>query len=104
MPTTPQSERRMHPRELFNTGVTFFLEQAGASYPARTVDLSKGGLLMQVPPAIPAKPGMAVKISSNNNLLSHLQNEDDSFAAQIVRVDRNHLLQTGQLEVAVKFC
>lgn len=96
------ADKRLHVRHAHAAGLSFLHEPSGKSYPARTVDVSAGGLLMQVPPAAPIQAGHRVQITLKDDPSSPQPLPATTYAT-VVRVERHKLLATAALSVAVQF-
>jgi c-di-GMP-binding flagellar brake protein YcgR len=104
MNATPSKERRAYPRFPLTTSVGFYHGPSHRDFPARCIDISRGGMLMYVPATTPVQPGQPVRLAVGS--VSH-----PDFArlgrkpldAVIVRVDRGALLAEGHLAVGVRF-
>jgi c-di-GMP-binding flagellar brake protein YcgR len=106
MELTRQAERRTHPRHAVARSVQFWHAPSRRSFPARSADLSLGGMKVCLPAAVPAIPGHAVRLrigeadGGAGDLLGLAGRDLD---ATIVRVDRNALLAEGYVTVGVQF-
>ncbi len=103
----PSAERRQHRRIPRVVNVEIEHPAAGCNIPARTLDISDGGMLVSVPPTAPVTEGQPVSIRASQNALPRLPKNSDpssreTLDATIVRVDRNALLASGQLQVGIK--
>lgn len=123
MGDTASLERRQHPRHPLCVAVELCHSPTGREYPARSVDVSQGGVLMLIPPTAPIQPGHAVRLTlrypdkaaeptADRDSTSAPHEPDDTvrpfcrdipLSAEVVRVDRQQLLASGQLAVAVRF-
>lgn len=107
MKDAPSSERRQHNRIPRVVHVQLRDPIAEKGIPARTLDISDGGMRVSVPSTAPLAEGQSVSIHVSQNVLPRLPKGTDPYnadtlQAQIVRVDRNALLSEGQLQVGVK--
>lgn len=106
MELTPQAERRAHPRHAVAQSVQFWHAPSRRSFPARSADLSQGGIKVCLPAAVPAITGQAVRLrigesaSAGDNLLGLAGRDLD---ATIVRIDRNALMKDGYVTVGLQF-
>lgn len=103
----PSAERRQHRRIPRVVNVEIEHPIAGCNIPARTLDISDGGMLISVPPSAPVASGQAVSIRASQDSLPRLPKASDpssreTLEATIVRVDRNALLANGQLQVGIR--
>ncbi len=99
------AERRKHPRYPLATTVQFYHCPSRREFPARSLDISDGGVLLYVPAAVPVAPGQPIQLK----LGAHSRPEfarlsDRPLEATIVRVDRCRMLNDGHLPVGVRFC
>jgi hypothetical protein len=73
-------------------------------FPARTVDVSDGGLLMQIPATAPLQEGHVLRFPVGEQGLADVTRDDGAtMEAKVIRVEHNQLLQTGKLSVGVEF-
>lgn len=84
--------------------IQFYHGQSMREYPARTVNISNGGMLMYVPISAPVAPGHTIRI----NLGSQSRPEFSGLGgepcdATIVRVERKEITDVGYLPVGVRF-
>ena len=101
----PEStERRSHPRYPLVTSVEFFHGPSQREFPARCVNISLGGLKMYVPAATPGRPGQAIRLAIDGvSRPEFAPLGRGSVDATIVRVDRQAMIQEGDLAVGVRF-
>ena len=97
-------ERRKHVRHPLSMTIQFYHGQSRREYPARTVNVSNGGMLMYVPVSAPVAPGHTIRI----NLGSQPRPEFSGLGggprdATIVRVEREEIAEVGYLPVGVHF-
>ena len=98
------SERRKHPRHPLATTVQFFHGPSRREYPARSVDISRGGMLLYVPASVPVTRGQGIRLrigSHGRPELAELSNKP--LDATVVRVDRRKMIDLGHLPVGVRF-
>jgi c-di-GMP-binding flagellar brake protein YcgR len=111
MSSVPSTDRRHYKRLAMSTLVRLHHVPSDREYPARSVDVSDGGMLMYVPAIAPLALGHRIRIcagSSGNGEGPGRFEADLPLAAQpvngtIVRVDRGKLASIGQILVGVKF-
>ncbi len=73
-------------------------------FPARAVDVSRGGMLMYVPAATPVKVGQAVRLTMKGVDRPELAGLSGQFLPAIIkRVDRHALIKIGHLAIGVEF-
>lgn len=114
------AERRAHPRQAVLAGIRFYHAASRRELPARTLDLSRGGLSMLVPPYAPIQEGEPIQILSLPPVESDAPEGSGSdgdlpggdagprdlerpLDATVLRVDRAALPTTGQVRLAVRF-
>lgn len=97
-------ERRVHPRHRVPAGLTIEHAASDRCFPARTEDLSEGGICMLVPASAPVRKGQEISVTfgwfAHDDLSSFATT---THKAIIVRVNRQTLLDKGQLEVGARF-
>jgi len=97
-------ERRRHPRYPLATGMEFHHGPSRREVPARSVDISAGGIRMYVPPSAPVRPGQPVRMNMGAICRPEMIGMSrKSVNGTIVRVDRNGLTTTGCLSIGVRF-
>ncbi|HUU30803.1 MAG TPA: PilZ domain-containing protein [Phycisphaerae bacterium] len=102
--TEAPSERRTHPRYPLATGVEFYHGPSQRQFPGRCSNISLGGLKMYVPAATPVRPGQPIRLS-----IGAVRRPEFSrlgagpVEATIVRVDRQAMIDEGDLAVGVRF-
>lgn len=109
MPATPSTDRRQHVRLGLGAAVTLRHEPTGREFPARCVDVSRGGMLLAAPATAPLQAGHCVTLKIRPaaaadlplDLAAVLQSRP--MPADIVRVDRTGLTRTGHILVGVRF-
>ena len=104
MSESPSTERRMHPRYPLVTSVDFFHGPSQRDFPARCANISVGGLKMYVPAATPVRPGQAIRLAIGGvSRPEFARLGRGPVDATIVRVDRQAMIQEGDLAVGVRF-
>ena len=86
------------------TTVQFYHGPSRREYPARSVDISHGGMLMYVPAGVPVARGQPIRLTIGSHgrpELAGLGNKP--LDATIVRVDRKGMIELGHLPVGVRF-
>jgi len=104
MERQPSTDRRQFPRHPLATTVNFYHGPTRREYPARSVDISHGGMLVYLPAAAPVAPGQTIRVTIGSHgrpELSELSNRP--LQATVVRVDRRGMLALGHLPVGVRF-
>jgi c-di-GMP-binding flagellar brake protein YcgR len=98
------ADRRKYVRYPLATTVQFYHCPSRREVPARSVDISSGGILVYVPAGTPVAPGQPVQL----RLGTHKRPEfallsNRPLDGTIVRVDRNKMMSVGHLPVGVRF-
>ncbi len=104
MNAKPKTDRRRHQRYPLPTGVQFYHSPSQREFPARCVDVSKGGLLMYVPASVPVHPGQPIRVNIGGVDRPEFAGMGEGpLDATVVRVDRYALLSMGHLAVGIRF-
>lgn len=104
MTRTHQTERRQHQRFPLATSVQFNHTPSQRDFPGRCADISTGGMMMFVPATTPVQVGHVIRLDLNSLPRPDLPKlNDHPVDATVVRVDRQALLQSGNVAVAVRF-
>jgi hypothetical protein len=103
MPQVPATQRRVHPRLAVTAGVRIWHELSCREFPARMVNVSRGGLLMSVPITAPVLEGHAVRLRGLADAAGELVPAGEDISAVVVRVDRSAAIRKGRVMVAVRF-
>ena len=99
-----ESDRRQFTRYPMATTVEFFHGPSRRNYPARSVDVSRGGMLMFVPATTPVAPGQPIRVTLGGYSQPELHTlSNKPVEGTIVRVDRGGMLEAGHLPVGVRF-
>jgi len=99
-----EDERRRHPRYPLATSMQFHHGPSRREVPARSVDISAGGMRMYVPPSAPVSPGQPVRMNMGAICRPEMIGIGrESVNGTIVRVDRNGLTTTGHLSIGIRF-
>ena len=104
MARSSDKDRRRHPRHPLATTVEFFHGPSRRKYPARSVDISDGGMLMYIPVGVPVAQGQPIQVTIGSHgrpELAELSNRP--LDATVVRVDRRKMLDLGHLPVGIRF-
>ena len=97
-------ERRRHPRYPLATNMQFHHGPSRREVPARSVDISAGGIRMYVPVSAPVRPGQPVRMNMGAICRPELIGTDrKSVDGTIVRVDRSRLTTTGYMSIGIRF-
>ena len=104
MTRSTSPDRRQHARHPLATTVQFVHGPSRREYPARSVDVSHGGMLIYVPASVPIARGQSIQVTIGSHgrpELSELSNRP--LTATVVRVDRKKMMQLGHLPVGIRF-
>ena len=101
MCASPAAERRQYPRQPLSARVHLHHQASRREFPARSVDVSEGGLLMYVPATTPVSVGQVVEVRFEDPPAGTPCGQ--TVAGQVARVDRQKLLAMGYLAVGVQF-
>ena len=100
----PEAERRQHLRYPLATTVQFYHCPSHREFPARSVDVSAGGILLYVPAGTPVAPGQPVQLKLGSPSRPEFARlSDRPLDGTIVRVDRGKMLSVGHLPVGIRF-
>ena len=97
------SERRQHPRFKLVTKVDFHHGPTDRDFPAKSVDISAGGMMMYLPATVPVHKGQSVNVTVGSSDSPEFAGLDETIFGKITRVDREPLLATGNIAISVKF-
>lgn len=98
------SERRKHVRYPIATAVKLLHAPSGREFPARSVDASRGGLLMYVPVGTPVAVGQQVSVGLGAIECPELTAlANTTHSGRVVHVDRLRMPSVGYLPVGVRF-
>ena len=98
------ADRREHQRYPLATSVQFYHGPSQREFPARSIDISAGGMLMYVPAATPVQPGQAIRLKVGGIGRPEFAGLDENpVDATVIRVNRRALLAGGYLAVGVRF-
>ena len=105
MAQPPSTERRQYPRLALSASVRFFHGPSGLELPARTVNISKGGMMMFVPVTAPLRAGQPIRLLAlpGPGDVRFCPPSGRPVDATVVRVDRRKLPARGRVAVGVKF-
>jgi c-di-GMP-binding flagellar brake protein YcgR len=98
------AERRTHKRYPLPASVQVEHLASRKAFPARSVDVSRGGVLMHVPAEAPFKAGHNIRLVMENvqePQFAYLTERD--LYATVTRVERKALIHTGTVAVGVAF-
>ena len=99
-----EDERRRHPRYPLATSMQFHHGPSRRKVPARSVDISAGGIRMHVPVSAPVRAGQPVRMNMGAICRPEMIGMDrKSVNGTIVRVDRSGLTATGNLSIGIRF-
>ena len=98
-------EQRKDARTELTWPVSIWLPEANRFFYSKSVNISKGGVLLYVPMSTPVRPGHVVEL--NFPRTTSLAKKRGQFAriksGKVVRVNRKSLFEGGDICVAVKF-
>jgi hypothetical protein len=98
-------EQRRDTRTQLTWPVSIWLPQANRFFSGRSINISRGGVLINVPMSAPVRPGHIVELNFPRTIT--LAKRRGQFAriksGRVVRVDRGKLLRGGKIDVAVQF-
>lgn len=98
------TDRRRHSRHPLATSVQFHHGPSRRDFPGRCVDVSHGGMLMNVPAFVPIQPGHMIRLAVGSvNRPEFAGLGEGPLDATIVRVDRDKLPAKGHIAIGVKF-
>ena len=99
------SECRRAQRTQMSWPVSIWLPDANRFFNGSTVNIAKGGVLLNVPMTTPIKDGSVVEINFPRTM--SLAKKKGQFAriksGKVVRVNRESLISNASVEVAVQF-
>ncbi|MCE5277961.1 MAG: PilZ domain-containing protein [Planctomycetaceae bacterium] len=96
-------ERRVHRRYPLAAGVSFVHAPSQRRFPARCVDISRGGLQVYVPAAAPLKAGQPIRLDLPK-VEGDLEELDQRCVdCTVIRIDRTTLLDKGYISVGLQF-
>jgi hypothetical protein len=98
-------EQRRHTRTNLNWPVSIWLPEANRFFNGRSANISRTGVLVSLPMTTPVRPGHLVEV--NFPRTTTLAKEKGQFArvkcGKVVRVERNNILRTVNIGVAIQF-
>lgn len=106
------ADRRHYKRVATSALVRLHHGPSDREYPARSVDVSAGGMLMYVPAITPVGLGHRISIRTDSSAGPDAPGKFECdlprlgaqpVNATIVRVDRGKLVSTGQIVIGVQF-
>ena len=96
-------ERREHPRFKLVAKVEFHHEPTDRDFPAKSVDISAGGMMMYLPATVPVQTGQLINVTVGSLDNPEFAGLDETIYGTITRVDREPLLATGNIAISVQF-
>ncbi|MCE5327764.1 MAG: PilZ domain-containing protein [Planctomycetaceae bacterium] len=97
-------ERRVHRRYPLAAGVSFVHAPTRRRFPARCVDISRGGLQIYIPAAAPLKAGQPIRLDLPKVEQGELEELGrQSVDCTVIRVDRSTLIEKGYISVGLQF-
>lgn len=100
-------ERRRHSRHAYSTNLRFWREN-GRALPARSVDISSGGMLLNVLAHPDLSTGQTISLDLDTDVVQDLFPDvylpgNHVLQASIVRIERGGLSSNGYMRIAVQF-
>ncbi|MBN1556420.1 MAG: PilZ domain-containing protein [Phycisphaerae bacterium] len=100
-------ERRKHTRHLYSTNLRFRRED-GKALPARSVDISSGGMLLNVLAHQDLFPGQTITLDLDSDDVFDVFPDvylpcSHVLQATIIRIERGRLSSNGYMSIAVQF-
>ena len=97
-------ERRQHRRYTVQAASRVLHDASGRNFPCQCTDISVGGAYLAVPATMPVRVGHTVRLSGADHFTEQVTDLlGGDLAATVVRVDREALLTTGHVIIAVRF-
>ena len=98
------ADRRQHVRYPLATTVQFYHCPSRREFPARSIDMSAGGILLYVPAGTPVASGQPIQLKLGvHGRPEFAPLSDAPLDGTVVRVDRKRMLDMGHLPVGVRF-
>lgn len=98
-------EQRRDTRSDLAWPVSIWLPEANRFFNGKSINVSKGGAFLAVPMTTPVRPGNEIEVNFPRTMT--LAKQKGQYArikhAKVLRVDRNQMLQSGTVGVAVSF-
>ena len=98
-------EQRRDARTDLSWPVSVWLPEANRFFNSKTINISKGGVLLYAPMTIPVRPGHVVELNFPRTKV--LAKKRGQFAriksGKVVRVNRKSLLEGASIGIAVQF-
>jgi len=105
MESTTVLENRRDTRVDLSWPISVWLPEANRFFNAKSLNISRGGVLLSAPMTTPIRPGHTVEI--NFPRTKTLAKEKGRFAriksGKVVRVDRANMLDEANIAIAVQF-
>lgn len=99
------AEQRTNTRQDLSWPISIWLPEANRFFNGKSVNVSKGGAFISVPMTTPVAAGNEIEI--NFPRTQTLAKEKGQYAriknARILRVDRQQMLSSGSIGIAVEF-
>ena len=97
-------ERRGNQRYSVQATARLQHDASERSFPCQCTDVSLGGARLLVPATMPVRAGHDVHLTGAGGFTDNVHDlGPGELAAVVVRVDREHILADGHVEVAVRF-
>ncbi|MHC4290812.1 MAG: hypothetical protein ACYTEU_02445 [Planctomycetota bacterium] len=98
-------EQRLDIRQDLSWPVSVWLPEANRFFNGKSVNVCKGGAFLSVPMTTPVHSGNEIEINFPRTMT--LAKQKGQYArikhAKVLRVDRDQLLKTGSIGIAVQF-
>ena len=104
MAALSSTERRQHARFPMAMGMQFHHAPTQRDFPARSVDVSRGGMLMDIPANVPVQVGQNIRVNTGG--MPHPEFADlgrGTIDGTVVRVDRSRFVSNGHMAIGVRF-
>lgn len=102
---TQVAERRIESRSDLSWPVSVWLPEANRFFNGRSVNISKSGVLVNMPMTTPIRTGHEVEINFPRTM--SLAKQKGQYAriktGKVVRVERNNMLEGASIGMAVQF-
>lgn len=104
MSVSSGADRRKHARCPLAMSVSFQHLPSHRDFPARCVDISRGGMMMYIPATAPVQAGHPIRLTLKDMNLPELEDlSGKTVDAHIIHVNRKPLIPMGHLAMGVQF-
>ena len=98
-------EQRKDMRSDLAWPVSVWIPEANRFFTGKSINVSKGGAFISLPITAPVRPGHEIEVNFPRTM--SLARQKGQYAriktAKVIRVERNELLRTGTIGMAVQF-